>query len=1848
MTFHFSQPFESLLEGHRRDSAVLATTQVLIIGTGYGGAVAAYRLSGLSQSTLHQHRIMVLERGKEYALGEFPRSADDLPGFVRAVRRGQARDDAAEDHLFDLRIGEGVDVLVGSGLGGTSLINANVALHPDPDLLQRPCWPPEIRTEASDPNSALSRAYGEVKHWLTSTGQDPDRLRALRKYQAFATYATNSGFKVDAAPIAVTLGPESSSKTNPAGVTQPVCTYCGDCVTGCNVGAKNTLAMNLIPAAFERGVEFITGAHALTVIPNPQTGGARWRVRVQATVRETRVRYYGDYYIEADTVILAAGTLGSTEILQRSVETSPGNAFFISPTLGSRFSTNGDALAVSFAENSAVHAVGQKDQGSPETLCGPTITAVAKGVTPDGTGFTLEDGAFPAVLNQGLAELITTSAQAGRLGDNRLPGWFRQQANAARDPLNVQAQAIENSQLFLIMTDDGARGTLRFDPTADDNIADVRVIPTWPASPNPAAEGQVLRKIDDVLSQFDRLRGMNDGQYVRNPLWQLLPPSASNTMSGNFPAGRLLSVHPLGGCPIAGNGSEGVVNHIGQVFASLGNNLHEGLFVLDGAIMPAALGINPFLTIAALSWRASGLIADRLQAQPPPRAPVRRSCAPVRVESRDRSRPARIIVSEQLIGQFDTKSSEVREAVHAFVGKQEDWHKTSALVIQLHTEPFALAVLDAPKRPIPLKATLYRNIVAGSAAVRAHIYSVPQEHLEEIAPGSGNVTMLAPVRPHNGWQRFWRTIEAFLTYFERRQSLGTLISAQTKTNPGQDSVNFGLRAALKKIRSLWNVAEMQATYRDFHYEITFALRDQHLRLKGTKRLAWRRDNPRLWESLLKLRVTAVFEPSRASTTASFNVDMAYMLDKGLIQVNPGDSVPEGILSCMGFAARMARCALQSSFWEFGAPDYPQMPLLPDPQLPKQLPNGATLASRTFWVPAYAKDGTKSHLRLALHSYKSPIHSYKSPNGILGPILLIHGLAQGSLIYAHPKQGTSLAEYLTSLGYDVWLLDHRLSNQFDAAQIPFGTWSIDEIGAFDVPIAVKNLLAEYPAGTRLHIFAHCVGATATAMAILKGKLTKRELESVALNAIHPWTSPSAPNSIRAKMGVFIRDWLGDSFFDPIIQTAATVSGQQSLFDRLGFSIARFGESRDGRHELVDDAALSNAICDRMTLLYGRMWIHGNVEKLHHHWKDLVGRAPGSVQRHLYYMLMHGRVTDHEGVNCYLSEQNLLHWRGIRTLFLHGEESRVFNPQSATISAIRLRRVFGYFMREDRRQGLPVVETCVRVKRLHDYGHMDPILAWDAHLKSFPFVPNFFQGKFDHSYKVGDLEMDHPKPDEDPHREASKHLVAGVVLRAARVENSMLILRVWVEVPSDITSPVKRVEFLLGQPIFFPVFPFTDTADPCRWADLALPVEAYRTIEAHPIASGSGTTHDSLESPFSRASPPPPWVQRLTTAHADCHFIVGSCRYPGTPFDRSAADLAFAGMRKLFDRRVPCDLLFLIGDQIYADATAGVLDPSLWRDRYTERYRAMFRSEDVRAVLNYLPCHFAVDDHEFADNFAGPDSHTVRGHELTDMKEGGIGEDQFLFARTAARAYMDSGRSDRPFGQSSTQPMPGYPRKQNGTFWYALDERSEIQFPAFILDTRSERQRATAAQSARLLGQEQLDAFCQWITKHAADPRPKFVFLGSPLVPLDADSQAPGGWMRQDEPSGYPGDVETIVSTIVQHQVRRMIFVGGDPHLSCWARLRFEYDGQSVDGLHVVSSGLYSPLPFANFPPEDLISTPRGRIRLARGEIEFEQSLLFAGPPHFLRISASPHDTGWQVGVEVYDQDGTVCKAVTISV
>jgi cholesterol oxidase len=567
-----------------------ARYDVVVVGSGYGGAITASRLARAGRS------VCVLERGREMSAGDFPSTLLEAARQLQ-VRTGDRRRGPATG-LFDLRAGHDLSVIVGCGLGGTSLINAGVALRPPAWVYDDARWPAALRgrngpTELGPYFDAAERMLGSTPY--PDDWPEPTKLTALRK----------AAEGVGASVIRPKLNVTFTSGPNAAGVHQAACTLCGDCVTGCNHGAKNTVTVNYLPDAVAHGAEVYCEAEVRTVRPvsgGPGDGG--WVVTFDV-VGGGRPRFDPPAsFVFADVVVLAAGTLGSTEILMRS----RAEGLAVSPRLGQAFSGNGDVLAFAYdIKDPEVRGIGLGGRAATaHNAVGPCITGVIdlSGTDTPGRATILEEGAIPGALRSLMPAAFAVAADSDDGGSPaafaaRLIRRARATGGAVWDRSGGPA---DRSLTYLLMSDDPGDGELSLDGR------ELRV--DWPALgdlPMFDRDATLLRSATAALG----------AEYVGNPLWSPMLHES------------LVTVHPLGGCAMADDGAHGVVDDRGRVYSGLGTDVHEGLLVADGAIVPRPLAVNPLLTISALSERAAALLAAERgwQVQRGPTPPLVRSPA---------------------------------------------------------------------------------------------------------------------------------------------------------------------------------------------------------------------------------------------------------------------------------------------------------------------------------------------------------------------------------------------------------------------------------------------------------------------------------------------------------------------------------------------------------------------------------------------------------------------------------------------------------------------------------------------------------------------------------------------------------------------------------------------------------------------------------------------------------------------------------------------------------------------------------------------------------------------------------------------------------------------------------------------------------------------------------------------------------------------------------------------------------------------------------------------------------------------------------------------------------------------
>jgi len=566
MSIHFdwslSKPLEQMKEHY----------DVVVIGSGYGGGVAASRLSRAGLS------VCVIERGREIKPGQFkPGAISNLNATQINGRKIQMGDPT---NLYDFRTGEDVHVLLGCGLGGGSLINSALALRPELETLQNRGWPTALFK-----GDELEESFLRAERMLGANQYpDPDKIQ---KFKALDDGAKLLGLRAKVKSNAIHF----RDGVNRANVKQSACTLCGDCWSGCNVGAKNTVTLTYLTDALNHGADIFTTLQVGYVEKiEPLNKVSPWRVMFKLNkkqkLRDKFKRFSSNSRgvatdtspknVTADIVIVAAGSLGSTEILLRSKN----KGLKLSDRLGKSFSANGDDIVLGVNQDNQVNGNAcqqrdvQVDQKAGNSPVGPNCMGYVryKDDELEGGALLIEDGAMIPAMSALAPLKALTSGKPKRALKMLIDGPFK----------GLRA----HTQTHYLVSHDSSEGQMVF--------KNDRLEIHWPEVHDQA----LYQKYESVMKKM--IEGLG-GEYKESPLSEM--------------GGRKVTAHPLGGCGMGDDAQLGVVNHKCQVFDTGSEieegsaGVHSGLYVCDGAVMPTSLGANPMLTIAAMAERAMILLA---------------------------------------------------------------------------------------------------------------------------------------------------------------------------------------------------------------------------------------------------------------------------------------------------------------------------------------------------------------------------------------------------------------------------------------------------------------------------------------------------------------------------------------------------------------------------------------------------------------------------------------------------------------------------------------------------------------------------------------------------------------------------------------------------------------------------------------------------------------------------------------------------------------------------------------------------------------------------------------------------------------------------------------------------------------------------------------------------------------------------------------------------------------------------------------------------------------------------------------------------------------------------------------
>ncbi len=542
---------------------------VIVVGSGFGGSVSALRL------TEKGYRVGVLEAGRRFTRDELPKNSWDVRNYLWAPALG----------LFGIQrihVMGNVLVLAGAGVGGGSLNYANTLYVPPAAFFQDRQW-----GRITDWQEELAPYYDQAKRMLgvrinpTVTPSDVHLRAAAEKMGV--------GDSFHLAPVGVFFGDgedaEGQSKAAPGeevadpyfggvGPRRRACTECGECMTGCRHGAKNTLNENYLHLAEKAGATI----HPMTTVTElAEDAGGGYRV---TTVPTDRRRKGVRKVLRARQVVIAAGTYGTQTLLHAMRDSGrlPG----MSERLGELTRTNSEALVGAQTSRSRF-----RKRHPDRPLDFTRGVAITSSVHPND-----HTHIEPVRYGRGSNAMGNLSIMAAP-HRGKLPRWAEFAVNYLRHPV-VGLRSLSNFHwsertiIGLVMqTSDNSLTTYRKKKGLGKGLLTAR---QGHGAPNPVHIPEGARAAELIAEEINGFAGSNVGEATQRPM----------------------TAHFLGGCPIGADAEHGVIDAYHRLYG------HPGIHVVDGSAVSANLGVNPSLTITAQAERAMSLWPNKGGTDPRP------------------------------------------------------------------------------------------------------------------------------------------------------------------------------------------------------------------------------------------------------------------------------------------------------------------------------------------------------------------------------------------------------------------------------------------------------------------------------------------------------------------------------------------------------------------------------------------------------------------------------------------------------------------------------------------------------------------------------------------------------------------------------------------------------------------------------------------------------------------------------------------------------------------------------------------------------------------------------------------------------------------------------------------------------------------------------------------------------------------------------------------------------------------------------------------------------------------------------------------------------------------------------
>lgn len=539
---------------------------VIVVGSGFGGAVSALRL------TEKGYRVGVLEAGRRFTPGTLPKNSWDLKNYLWAPALG----------LFGIQrvhlLGK-VMVLAGAGVGGGSLNYANTLYVPPAPFFEDRQW-----AHITDWQDELKPYYDQAERMLgvrlnpTTTPSDV-HLKATAE-------AMGVGDTFHLAPVGVFFGDgrdaDGTARAKPggtvpdpyfggAGPARKACTECGECMTGCRHGAKNTLNENYLHLAEKAGAVIHPMTSVVAVTEHPEGG---YRV---ATVPTDRRRKAKPTALRARKVVVAAGTYGTQTLLHTMKD--KGLLPRLSARLGELTRTNSEGLV---GAQTSDRRYRKKHGTKPDFTKGVAITS---SIHPDANTH-IE----PVRYGKGSNAMGGMTIVQVPYSAHRVRAWL---GNLVKHP-TIAARSLSNRRwserviIGLVMQSlDNSLTAYRKPSGIGKGLLTAR---QGHGAPNPTQIAEATQSATLLAEEINGFPGSNIGELMGTPL----------------------TAHFLGGCPIGATADEGVIDPYHRLFG------YPGISVVDGSAVSANLGVNPSLTITAQAERAMSFWPNKGEPDPRP------------------------------------------------------------------------------------------------------------------------------------------------------------------------------------------------------------------------------------------------------------------------------------------------------------------------------------------------------------------------------------------------------------------------------------------------------------------------------------------------------------------------------------------------------------------------------------------------------------------------------------------------------------------------------------------------------------------------------------------------------------------------------------------------------------------------------------------------------------------------------------------------------------------------------------------------------------------------------------------------------------------------------------------------------------------------------------------------------------------------------------------------------------------------------------------------------------------------------------------------------------------------------